>query len=98
MGNDGSIEEATQHYRKLENCAEVEREQEAIAAFEAMAEWAEVHTSRFWRMKKMLTTSHQLELVDDENVSKKARVARNVLHVRGEDSVKFDANEDVAER
>ena len=39
-------------------------------------------------------TSHQLELVDDENVSKKARVARNVLHIRCEDSVKFDANEE----
>ena len=38
-------------------------------------------------------TSHQLEPVDDENGSKKARVARNVLHVRGEDSVKFDVNE-----
>ena len=39
-------------------------------------------------------TSHQLEPVDDENVSKKARVARNVLHVRGEDNVKFDVNEE----
>ena len=39
-------------------------------------------------------TSHQLEAVDDENVSKKARVARNVLHIRGEDSVKFDVNEE----
>ena len=39
-------------------------------------------------------TSHQLEPVDDENVSKKARVARNVLHIRGENSVKFDANEE----
>ena len=38
-------------------------------------------------------TSHQLEPVDDENVSKKARVARNVLHIRGEDSMKFDVNE-----
>ena len=37
-------------------------------------------------------TSHQLQPVDDENVSKKARVARNVLHIRGEDSVKFDVN------
>ena len=27
-------------------------------------------------------TSHPLEPVDDENVSKKARVARNVLHIR----------------
>ena len=39
-------------------------------------------------------TSHQLEPVDDENVSKKARVARNVVHIRGEDSVKFDVNEE----
>ena len=39
-------------------------------------------------------TSHQLEPVDDENVSKKARVARNVLHIRGEDSVKLDVNEE----
>ena len=39
-------------------------------------------------------TSHQLEPVDDENVSKKARVARNVLHIRGDDSMKFDVNEE----
>ena len=39
-------------------------------------------------------TSHQLEPADDENVSKKARVERNVLHIRGEDSVKFDLNEE----
>ena len=39
-------------------------------------------------------TSHQLEPADDENVSKKARVARNVLHIRGEDSVKFNVNEE----
>ena len=39
-------------------------------------------------------TSHQLEAVDDENVSNKARVARNVLHISGEDSVKFDFNEE----
>ena len=32
--------------------------------------------------------------VDDESVSKKARVPRNVLHIRGEDSVKFDVNEE----
>ena len=38
--------------------------------------------------------SHQLEAVNDENVSKKARVARNVLHIRGEDGVKFDVNEE----
>ena len=39
-------------------------------------------------------TSHLLEPVDDENVSKKARVARNVLQIRGEDNVKFDVNEE----
>ena len=39
-------------------------------------------------------TSHQLEPVDDENVSKKARVARNFLHILGEDSVKFDVKEE----
>ena len=38
------------------------------------------------------TTSHPLEPVDDGNVSKKAGVARNVLHFRGEDTVKFDVN------
>ena len=39
-------------------------------------------------------TSHQLEPADDENVSKKARVARNVLHIRGEENVKLDVNEE----
>ena len=39
-------------------------------------------------------TSHPLEPVDDENASQKARVARNVLHIWGEDSVKFDVNEE----
>ena len=39
-------------------------------------------------------TCHQLEPVDDENESKKARVARNVFHIRGEDGVKFDVNEE----
>ena len=37
---------------------------------------------------------HHLEPVDDENVSKKARVARNVLQIRGEDNLKFDVNEE----
>ena len=41
-------------------------------------------------------TSHQLEPVDDENVSKKARVASNVLHIRGEDSMKYDVNEEAS--
>ena len=40
------------------------------------------------------TTSHRLEPVDDDTVSKKARVARNVLHICGEDNVKFDVNEE----
>ena len=39
-------------------------------------------------------TSHPLEPVDDENVSKKARVARNVLHLRGENNAKIDVNEE----
>ena len=39
-------------------------------------------------------TSHQLEPVDDENVPKKARVARNVFSIRGENRVKFDVNEE----
>ena len=40
-------------------------------------------------------TSHQLEPVDDENVPKKARVARNVFSICGERTVvKFDVNEE----
>ena len=39
-------------------------------------------------------TSHQLEPVDDENVPKKARVARNVFSIRRENGVKFDVNEE----
>ena len=42
-------------------------------------------------------TSHQLEPVDDDNVSKKARVARNVLHIPGGDSVQFDVNEEACQ-
>ena len=38
-------------------------------------------------------TSHQLEPVDDENVSKKVREGRNVLHI-GENNAKFDINEE----
>ena len=38
--------------------------------------------------------SHSLEPEDEENVSKKARVARNVLHVRGKDVLKIDVNEE----
>ena len=44
--------------------------------------------------RKGPATSHQWEPVDDDNVSKKARVARNVLHIWGEDSVKFDIKEE----
>ena len=40
-------------------------------------------------------TFRHLEPADVENVSKKARVARNVLRIRGEDNVKFDVNEEV---
>ena len=36
--------------------------------------------------------SHPLEPHAEENVSKKARVARNVLHIRGEDELKSDVN------
>ena len=39
-------------------------------------------------------TLHQLEPVDDENVPEKARVARNVFSIRGENGVKFDVNEE----
>ena len=39
-------------------------------------------------------TSHQLEPVDDENVPKKARVARNVFSIRRENCVTFDVNEE----
>ena len=34
-------------------------------------------------------TAHRLEPASDENVSKKARVARNVLHIRGEGELKL---------
>ena len=39
-------------------------------------------------------TSHQLESVDDENVPKKARVARNVFSICGENREKFGVNEE----
>ena len=38
--------------------------------------------------------SRPLEPAIDENVSKKARVARNVLHIRGESELKFDVNKE----
>ena len=37
-------------------------------------------------------TSQPLKPDAEENVSKKARVARNVLRIRGEDELKFDVN------
>ena len=40
-------------------------------------------------------TFHPLEPDADENVLKKARVARNVLHIRSENKLKFDVNEEV---
>ena len=43
---------------------------------------------------RTLATSHPLDPDAEENVSKKARVARNVLHIRGEDELKFDVNEE----
>ena len=39
-------------------------------------------------------TFHELEPADDENMSMKARVARNIFRVHGEDSVKFYVNEE----
>ena len=38
-------------------------------------------------------TSHQLAPVDDENVPKKARVARNVSSIRVKNGVTFDVND-----
>ena len=42
---------------------------------------------------RSLATSHPLEPEAPENVSKKARNARNLLHIRGPDELKFDVNE-----
>ena len=39
-------------------------------------------------------TAHPLESACDENVLKKASVARNVLHMPGESELKFDVNEE----
>ena len=39
-------------------------------------------------------TFHELEPADDENMSMKPRVARNIFRVHGEDSVKFYVNEE----
>ena len=56
---------------------------------ENLADWMDEENFR-----RRPATSHQLEPVDDENVLKKARAARNVLHIRGEDNVKYDVNEE----
>ena len=56
---------------------------------ENLADWMDEDNFR-----RRPATSHQLEPVDDENVSKKARVARNVLYIRGEESMKFDVSEE----
>ena len=45
-------------------------------------------------LQRTPATAHPLESASDENVSKKARVARNVLHIRGESELKFDVNEE----
>ena len=44
--------------------------------------------------QRTLAPAHPLEPAIDGNVSKKARVARNVLHIRGESDLKFDVNEE----
>ena len=46
------------------------------------------------RFQRSPAAAHPLESAIDENVSKKARVARNVLHIRGESELKFDVNEE----
>ena len=43
---------------------------------------------------RILATSPPLHPDAEEHVSKKARRARNVLHIRGEDELKFDVNEE----
>ena len=44
--------------------------------------------------QRTLATVHPLEPASDKNVSKKARVARNVLPIRGKSELKFDVNEE----
>ena len=44
--------------------------------------------------KRTSATPHPLEPASDENLSNKARVERNVLHIRGESELKFDVNEE----
>ena len=43
---------------------------------------------------RTLAISHPLEPDVEEHVTKKPRVARNVLRIRGEDELKFDVNEE----
>ena len=43
---------------------------------------------------RTLATSHPLDPCTEENVTKMARVARNVLHLRGKDERKFDVNDE----
>ena len=44
--------------------------------------------------QRTLATAHPLEPASDENVSKTARMAKNVHHIRGESELKFDVNEE----
>ena len=43
---------------------------------------------------RTLATSRPLDPDVEEHVTKKARVAQNVLHIRGENELKFDVNEE----
>ena len=47
-----------------------------------------------YSFRRTPATAHPLEPAGDENMSKKARVASNVLHIRGESELKFDVNEE----
>ena len=58
-----------------------------VATVESSAGQMDEYTSL-----RALAISHPLEPDAEENVSKKARVARNVLHIRGEDELKSDVN------
>ena len=46
------------------------------------------------RFQRTPANAHPLEPASDENSSKKAKVARSVLHIRGESEWKFDVNEE----
>ena len=45
-------------------------------------------------LQRTPATAHLLEPASDENVSKRARVARNVLHIFGESELQFDVNKE----